>query len=94
MLTEQEVREKIKRYCIEQDGCDLRIALKLEQRILGLCEALGAKERSRTKGLSRELLESVGINVVTVNPKWGFSKTGPHLPAAPICPGEDCSVEV
>lgn len=70
MLTEEQIKQRIRDYCIEQDGCDLRDAIKLEGRILGLCEALGA--RNAWKGLSKELLESVGISAIAVNPNWIF----------------------
>jgi len=72
MLTSNQIRERIKKYCKLQDGSDLRDASKLEARICGLCEALGAKEDDINSGLSRLLLESLGIKVLSVNPKWKF----------------------
>jgi hypothetical protein len=74
MLPENDIMEKIKNYCKLQDGCDLRDALQLEQRVLGLCEALGAEQHLIEQGLSQELLESIGIQVKQVNPVWVFEE--------------------
>lgn len=71
MLSEKQIKNKIKKYCKEQDGCDLRDAKKLEYRILGLCEALGVKEEYPVN-LGKEILEEVGIKVKKVNPEWEF----------------------
>ena len=72
MLSERDIKEKIKNHCIMQDGCDLRDATFLENRILGLCESLGIEENLAYDALSKKALESVGIKVKSVNPKWEF----------------------
>lgn len=72
MLTPDQIREKIKQYCHDQDGSDLRDALQLEARILGLCEAMGADGEEISRGLGRPILESIGIKVLAVNPDWKF----------------------
>ena len=71
-LTDQEIKDRIKEYCKQQDECDLKDAKRVEGRILGLCESLGASENLISAGISRQLLESIGIKVIQVNPKWKF----------------------
>ncbi len=70
MLTEEQIKQKIRDYCAESDGCDLRISNKIEERIIGLSEALGAEDAWR--GVSKKLLRSVGISVVAEYPEWIF----------------------
>ncbi len=55
-----------------QNGVDLRSAIELEGRILGLCESLGASEEEIEDGLGRSILESIGIKVLAVSPEWKF----------------------
>jgi len=73
MLTEKEIRTKIMDYCTKQDESHLSSSVLLSERIKGLCEALGADP---TKELSAGLLESVGIRVKSVNPRWVFGGPG------------------
>ena len=68
-LTDEEIRGRIRTLCLEQNGVDLRTALEIEGRILGLCEALGGDLEEE---LGKPLLESVGIRVKQVNPEWIF----------------------
>ena len=68
-LSDDAIRERIKEYCKLQDGSDLRDALALEERIIGLCEALGADPEM---DFGKEMLEAVGIVALHVNPEWEF----------------------
>mgnify|MGYP001568743100 CR=1 FL=1 len=71
-LTDEVIRQRIRDYCHLQDGADLRDATRLEERINGLCEALGADVDGEAFG--KAILESVGIGVVQVNPTWIFAE--------------------
>ena len=71
-LSDSEIRHRIRELCLEQDGVDLRMALEIEGRILGLCEALGGAPE---EDLGEPLLASVGIRVKQVSPEWVFEKT-------------------
>ena len=68
-LSANAIRQRIRELCLAQNGVDLRMALELEGRILGLCEALGGDSE---EDLGKPLLESVGILVKQVNPEWVF----------------------
>ena len=70
-LSADAIRRRIRELCLEQDGADLRTALELEGRILGLCEALGGDP---AEDMGKKLLESVGIFVKQVNPEWIFEE--------------------
>lgn len=70
-LTDIQVRRRIRALCREQDEVDLCMAQEIEERILGLCEALGADQEGI---LGQGLLESVGITVKKVNPRWVFGE--------------------
>lgn len=72
-LSPDAIRHRIRELCLEQNGVDLRTALALEGRILGLCEALGGDSE---EDLGSRLLESVGIRVKAVNPTWKFYAEG------------------
>ena len=70
-LSDSEIRRRICELCLEQNGVDLHMALAIEERILGLCEALGG---DRDEALGSRLLENVGIHVLEVNPQWVFEE--------------------
>jgi len=72
MLNEDQVKEKIKKCCIESDVWGLDDALFLDARARALCEVLGADPEIVDLGLSKGLLQSVGIKVLSVNPTWVF----------------------
>lgn len=72
-LSHDAIRQRIRALCLEQDDVDLRTALAIEGRILGLCEALGGDPG---EGLGKGLLESVGIRVKHINPQWEFYAEG------------------
>ena len=76
LLSADAIRRRIRELCLEQDGGDLRTAIALEGRILGLCEALGSDPE---EDLGKPLLESVGILVKQVNPTWVFEENNDGL---------------
>ena len=83
-LSDVAIRQRIRELCLEQNGVDLRTALAIEGRILGLCEALGGDPG---EALGRRLLESVGIKVLRVNPAWMFiAEEGPLACSCAGCP--------
>jgi len=71
-LTDDEVRERIKKYLRYSDGCDLRSAMALSRQAKGLLESLGVDPKGIYDEISAEQLELAGIKVKQVNPKWVF----------------------